>query len=144
MSTVQSILEHKGRTVHRVAEDETVLRAAGLMNDARVGALVVTRGESVVGIFTERDILCRVVAAQRDPARTRVGEVMTAPVACCTPDTTLQECRNVMRARRIRHIPVVDEGRLMGIVSIGDLNEAAAAHQEETIRYLHEYLYGER
>jgi CBS domain-containing protein len=113
------------------------------MNQHRVGALVVTRGEKVVGIFTERDVLYRVVAAQRDPAHTLVKEVMSAPVACCTPDTTHDECRAVMRTRRIRHLPVVVDERLVGIVSIGDVLTAVEAHQGMTIRYLYEYMHGE-
>ncbi len=143
MATVQNILERKGTQVYRVREDDTVLDAARAMNTYRVGALVVTRGETVVGIFTERDILNRVVAARRDPAQVRVGEVMTSPVAVCTPQTTRHECRVVMRNRRLRHLPVVDAGRLVGIVSIGDVLEATEAEQCETIQYLHEYMYGE-
>ncbi len=143
MGTVQKILERKGRQVHSISEDASVLEAARQMNEHRVGALVVTRAERVVGIFTERDILCRVVAAQRDPAQTKVGSVMTAPVAVCTPETTREECRNVMRARRIRHLPVVSEGRLTGIISIGDVLEATEADQHATIQYLYEYMHGE-
>ena len=143
MSSVQSILDKKGPQVFSIGEEHTVLDAAHAMNEHRVGALVITRGEVVVGIFTERDIPCRVVALQRDPARTPVKEVMTAPVACCAPETTRDECRAVMRSRRIRHLPVVHEGRLVGIVSIGDVLSAAEADHTETIQYLHEYLYGE-
>ena len=142
MSTVQSILERKGSHVHNVAEDQTILSAAHLMNQHRVGALVVTRGERVVGIFTERDVLCRVVASQRDPAQTLVQDVMSAPVACCTPETTHDEVRAVMRHRRIRHLPVVVEEQLVGIISIGDVLTAVEADQGQTIRYLYEYMYG--
>ena len=143
MSTVQSILDKKGQHVFSIGEEHTVLDAAHAMNEHRVGALVITRGEVVVGIFTERDILCRVVAMQRDPACTPVKEVMTSPVACCAPETTRDECRAVMRSRRIRHLPVVQDGRLVGIVSIGDVLIAAEADHAATIQYLHEYLYGE-
>lgn len=143
MPNVKSILETKARHVVSVAEDATVLDAARRMNENRIGALVVTRGDRVVGIITERDILDRVVAAQRDPAQTRVDAVMSSPVACCSPETTRDECRAEMRAKRHRHLPVVDQDRLVGMVSIGDLYEAAEADQAQTIRYLHEYLYGE-
>ena len=108
-----------------------------------VGALVVISGEKMVGIFTERDVLDRVVAAQRDPATTKVRDVMTSPVACCAPETARDECRAVMRARRLRHLPVVKDGRLVGMISIGDLNEAAHADQQQTIQYLTEYVLGE-
>lgn len=144
MSAVKKILEKKGSTVHRVVEGATVLAAAELMNQHRVGALVVTHGDKVVGIFTERDILCRVVAPRRDPAHTIVKDVMSSPVACCTPETTRDECRAVMRARRLRHLPVVENDRLVGIVSIGDLLEATEADQQQTIRDMYEYVYGSR
>lgn len=142
-TTVQDILDRKGHKVVHIDADANVLDAAELMNQNRIGGLVVTRGEKVVGIFTERDILCRVVAAGRDPAQTRVYDVMTAPVAVCAPDTTRAECRAVMRDRRIRHLPVVQDEQLVGIVSIGDILADAEAEQQQTIRYLHEYLYGE-
>ena len=143
MPLVQTILDKKGHHVFSIGEDQTVLAAAHVMNEQRVGALVVTRGELVVGIFTERDILCRIVAVQRDPAQTRVTEVMTTPVAVCAPETTRDECRTVMRNQRIRHLPVVKDGRLIGMISIGDVLIAAEADHTATIQHLHEYLYGE-
>ncbi len=142
MSTVRGILEKKATQVARVDRDHSVLAAARLMNQEQVGAVVVTVGDKVVGIFTERDVMGRVVAMQRDPAATRVGEVMTSPVACCTPDTTRSECRAVMSRHGIRHLPVVQDDCLVGMVSIRDILEVNEAEHEETIRYLHEYLYG--
>lgn len=143
MPKVKSILERKGSVVHSVGSDATVIDAARTMNDHRVGALVVTDGEKVIGIFTERDVLNRVVAARKDPSNTSVKEVMTAPVACCKPDTTRAECRAVMKEKRIRHLPVVENERLIGIISIGDILEDAEAEQQETIHYLYEYMLGE-
>ncbi|MFQ5805206.1 MAG: CBS domain-containing protein [Phycisphaerae bacterium] len=140
MGTVQKILEHKGREVVSIDDEAKVVDAARLMNERHIGALVVVRGETVVGIFTERDILNRVVAQLRDPAATTVHEVMTSPVACCSPETERAECRSVMRNRRIRHLPVVRDERLVGIISIGDILEDEGADQQETIRYLYEYL----
>ncbi len=142
MPTVRDVLSRKGSAVHTIAADATVLAAARVMNERRIGALVVTRGEKVVGIFTERDILNRIVAASRDAAATRVEEVMTAPIACCSLDTTRAECRSVMRNRRIRHLPVVENEKLCGIVSIGDLMEVEGAEQQQTIEYLYEYMHG--
>ncbi len=142
MSAVQTILDKKGHQVVSIPEDATVLDAATLMNEHRIGAVVVTRGDKVVGIFTERDILNRVVAARRTPARTVVRDVMTSPVAVCAPETTRAECRTVMRHRRIRHLPVVQSGQLIGIVSVGDVLEAAETDHEMTIQYLYEYMYG--
>ena len=143
MHTVQQILETKGKAVFSIAEDATAMDAAKVMNDHHIGALVVTRGEKVVGIFTERDILNRVVAQQRAPAETVVRDVMTTPVACCSPGTSRAECRGVMRGRRIRHLPVVDDQRLVGIISVGDILQDEGAEQQETIRYLYEYMHGE-
>lgn len=143
MQSVRSILDRKGLEVFAVSEGATVLDAARVMNERRVGALVVTQGEHVVGIFTERDVLNRVVAARRDPGETRVADVMTTPVAVCGPDTSRDECRAVMREKRIRHLPVVDDDRLVGIISIGDILLNGEAESEETIRYLYEYMHGD-
>ena len=140
MSTVAKILETKGRDVVSIDGGATVLDAAHRMNDKRIGAVVVTNQDQVVGIFTERDVLYRVVAKQLDPAKTAVRDVMTSPVACCDPRMTREECRSVMRQRRVRHLPVVENGQLVGIVSIGDILLEEGAAQQETIRYLYEYM----
>ena len=143
MITVKELLAHKGSHVVSIGKYETVVEAALLMNQRRVGAVVVMDGDHVEGMFSERDVLVRVVGERRDPASTRVEEVMTAEVVCCTPETTLEEARGSMKNRRIRHLPVVDGGRrLVGLISIGDLNAHQATAQEQTIHLLHEYLYG--
>lgn len=142
MRTVDDILNQKGRDVATVSRGAAVIEAAQMMNERRIGAVVVSDGDKLVGIFTERDVLNRVVAAERDPRRTLVGDVMTTPMACCTGKTTIDECSRVMREKRIRHIPVVEDGRLRGMISIGDLNATQVVEQEETIHYLNEYLYG--
>lgn len=143
MSLVQTILAKKGPHVYSIAEERSVFEAARAMTEHRVGALVVTRGDLVVGIFTERDLMNRVVAAERDPRETLIRDVMTSPVACCTPETTREECRTVMRAQRLRHLPVVQDGSLVGIVSIGDVLQAAEDDHVATIQYLYEYMHGE-
>ncbi|MCX5658879.1 MAG: CBS domain-containing protein [Planctomycetota bacterium] len=143
MATVQDILARKGQEVQYIQPQATVLEAALKMNERKIGCLVVTDHARVAGIFTERDILRRVVAARCDPATTRVSDVMTEEVACCRPETDLDEARGVMKNRRIRHLPVVDESRrLCGLISIGDLNAYLSDDQEVTIHFLHEYLYG--
>ena len=94
-------------------------------------------------MFTERDVLRRIVAEQRDPSKTAVAEVMTTELICCTPDTTIEEARGAMMNRRIRHLPLIDnDRRLHGLISIGDLNAYDAVNQEQTIYLLQEYLYG--
>ena len=142
MATVRDILAKKGTLVASIREDHTVLDAAREMNARRVGSLVVTDGENVVGIFTARDILTRIVEVQRAPEKTPVGKVMTTPVAVCHPDTTIEECRGVMTNKRIRHLPVVENGRLAGIITSGDIMAQELAAQQSTIEYMHDYLYG--
>jgi CBS domain-containing protein len=143
MATVRDILARKGSQVFTIGKEATVLQAAQLMNEHKIGALVVTEGGQVIGLFTERDILRRVVGEQREPARTQVGDTMTTELICCTPETTIDEARLTMKDRRIRHLPLVDEDRrLQGLISIGDLNAYDATSQEETIYLLREYIYG--
>ena len=143
MATVRDILAKKGPQVWSIGGEATVLQAARFMTEHRIGALLVLDGEHIAGMFSERDILQRVVAEGLDPAQTTVGDVMTAEVACCTLDTTLEEARGAMKNRRIRHLPVVDGNeRLLGLISIGDLNAFQVANQEQTIFLLSEYLYG--
>ena len=143
MGTVREILTRKGSQVWSVGKEATVLDAALLMNEHRIGALVVLEDGRVAGMFTERDVLRRVVAEQRDPVRTRVVEVMTDEVICGTLETSVEEARGAMKNRRIRHLPLVDgDRRLLGLISIGDLNAHEATSQEQTIHMLQEYLYG--
>ncbi|MCO6436106.1 MAG: CBS domain-containing protein [Phycisphaerae bacterium] len=142
MPTAQTILDRKGTDVATVDRDSTVLDAAKLMNQRRIGAVVVTAGDRVVGIFTERDVLTRVVAAGKDASSVKVGDLMSTPMFCCRRDTALSECRGIMTAKHIRHLPVVEEGRLHGLISSGDILATEAAEKQTTIEYLHEYLHG--
>ena len=143
MPAVRELLAIKGSQVFSVGPDATVLDAALLMNEHRIGSLVVMEGGHVNGIITERDILRRVVVPRLDPAATPVRDVMTREVACCEPGTTLDEVRSVLKNRRIRHLPVCGDGNaLVGMVSIGDLNAYQAHDQERTIHVLQEYING--
>ena len=143
MATVRDILAKKGPHVCTTGPGATVLQATLIMAEHQVGSLLVLEGERVAGIISERDVLLRVVAEQRDPARTTVGEVMTTEVSACHPDTPLEDARAAMKNRRIRHLPVADgDSRLLGLVSIGDLNAHQTTSQEQTIHMMHEYLYG--
>lgn len=144
MPTVQTVLERKGSQVVSIDVAETVLTAATLMNSRGIGGLIVVDGTRVAGMFTERDILKRVVAEKRDPARTPIHEVMTTPVAFCRRETSLVECRTVMTERRIRHLPVMDDSGVCGIVTIGDLLVHEVTDREATIQYLSEYIHGVR
>lgn len=144
MTKVQDILAAKGSNVLTIDPTVDVVTAAQLMNEHKIGALVVVGDAGqVAGMFTERDVLHRVVAQRRDPVTTKVSEVMTSAVLCCRLDTDLDEARSVMKNKRIRHLPVVDnEGSLVGLISIGDLNAFHSAGQEQTIHLLQEYMYG--
>ena len=143
MATVKEILARKSTQVFTTPATATVLDAIRYMNDERVGALVVTDGGRVAGMFTERDVLRRVVAAQLEPAKVTIGEVMTASVISCTPCTSVEDVSRIMMKERVRHVPVLDEnGALRGLVSIGDINAYRVSDQEATINYLHTYIHG--
>ena len=139
---MQDILNHKGAEVASVQRERSIIEAARDMNRLRIGSLVVVDDNKVVGMFTERDILVRVVAEGRDPNRLTVGQVMTSPVVCVTLDTELVECKSIMTTRRIRHIPVVVEGELIGIVTSGDIMARESREREVTIESLVEYIGG--
>lgn len=142
MSTVATILAKKGSEVASVSESTSVLDAARVMRERHIGSVVVLRGSTVVGIFTERDMLYRVVAEARNPAETQVGEMMTTPVTSCNPSSTLKECASMMTNRRMRHIPVIENGTLTGIITSGDIIAYKVQHLEETNVFLQEYLHG--
>ena len=143
MPTVADIISKKGSTVHTIQPTATVLEATNKMNQHKLGALVVMADGAVVGMFTERDVLRRVIGEQRDPATTPIAEVMTSDVICCAPQTDMDEVSQIMQQRRVRHVPVCDElGNLRGLISIGDVNAYHVMHQEATIEYLNEYIYG--
>jgi len=143
MAALRDILASKGSYVHTISASSTVRDAIDLMNQKKIGALVVTRADRVVGMFTERDVLRRVIDHPRPPAEVAVSEVMTADVLCSGPDTTIDEASRIMKDRRIRHLPVCDrDGDILGLVSIGDLNAHHASTQEAEFHYLQEYVYG--
>jgi CBS domain-containing protein len=141
MSTVQDVLDRKGREVVSVDAASTVLQAARRMNERGIGGLVVTESGRMVGIFTERDVLRRVVADGRQPERTSVRDVMTAPVLRCRPDARLDDCRALMTDRRIRHLPVVEDDEVCGIVTIGDLLASHVREQQDQIDFLNSYVF---
>src|SRR5262249_50336542 len=105
MATVKNILAVKGSHVMSIGPEATVLDAAELMNERKIGSLVVMSGGQLIGMFSERDILKRVVVPRRDPGQTLVQDVMTTEVVCCQPHTTIEEARGVLKNRRIRHLP---------------------------------------
>ena len=144
MSTVKDLLARKGSVVIAVSPGDTVLAAANVMNDKGIGGVVVMTGANLVGIFTERDIMRRVVAAGRDPATTLVSEVMTAEPMTITAEMQVAVCRAMMSARRVRHLPVVHDGTLVGVVTSGDVLAFEVAHAEAQIEQLEKYVFDVR
>ena len=143
MATVKDILAGKGTQVFTISSDAAVLDGARLMNEHKIGGLVVLDDGKVAGMFTERDILQRVVAEERDPANVKVAEVMSTRITTCRMDTTIDEARVLMRNRRVRHLPVIDTRKnLLGLVSIGDLNAYLLVEEQKANHFLQEYLYG--
>jgi len=141
MAQIAEILEQKGRDVIRIASDATVFDAVKVMVEANVGALLVTDGDQITGIFTERDYLRRIAVEGRRSRDTPVRDVMSAPVIVITPETTVEESMALMSERRIRHAPVVDQdGALVGMISIGDLVKHQSKQQTFQIQYLTDYI----
>jgi CBS domain-containing protein len=142
MSTVEQILEHKGRAIWKVRPDTSVLDALGMMADKGAGALLVMSGDQLVGIFSERDHARKGVLQGRDPRHTPVSAVLTRPVLCVSPDHTVEECMALMTEKRHRHLPVQVEGRIVGVVSIGDVVRAIISEQQFVIAQLEHYIAG--
>lgn len=137
---IARVLESKGSRVETVAPDTTVLAAVRQMNECKIGALLVTERGRPIGIFTERDVLVRVVAAGLDPDTTPVKEVMTRNPVAVRSEVTVNEAMRVSTGRRCRHLPVIDDGGLRGLISIGDLTSWVVRHQQRTIDDLHDYM----
>lgn len=142
-SDLSSVLQQKGHDVFTIAPDKTVLEAVRTMNEHGVGSLLVMNGDEVVGIFTERDVLRRVVDAELDPRTTRVAKVMTRELVTVRQRTTVTEAMAVVTETRCRHLPVIEDGRLLGMVSIGDLTRWVGREQAYHIQDLVNYITGQ-
>ena len=140
---VSSVISEKGRQVYTIARGATVTEGVRQMNEKGIGALVVMDGDKAVGMFTERDVLVRIVDADRDPALTRVGEVMSRGLVTITPDWHVEDAMQLMTERRHRHLPVMDDGEMVGMLSIGDVLRWVTIHQEDHIRAMTEYITGQ-
>lgn len=140
--TVRSILSSKGSEVYALSPSDTVLEAIAMMNEKRVGALLVMEAGQLVGIISERDYARKVILMGRSSKDTGVAEIMSAPVIVVDPATPLEECMRIVTEHRIRHLPVVDRGAVVGVVSIGDLVRSIIAAQADTIDHLHNYISG--
>jgi len=141
MTTVRHLLDHKGRALFSIEPEDPVLEAIRMMADRRVGALLVMRGTELVGIVSERDYARKVVLLGRSSAETPVWQIMSSPVITVSLDTSAQDCMRLMTERRIRHLPVLDAGRVVGMISIGDLVRAVIQEQQQTIEQLESYIH---
>ncbi|MFM2419420.1 MAG: hypothetical protein RL385_4143 [Pseudomonadota bacterium] len=142
MTTVETLLESKGRRIYTVSPNESVFGAVRLMSAHNIGALPVCDGSHVLGILSERDCVRRVMQQHRDPESTQVSGVMTGHVISVQSGDTLEHCMSVMTTRRVRHLPVIDHGKLVGMISVGDIVKAKLAAQEATIADLERYIQG--
>jgi CBS domain-containing protein len=140
--TVSLILRYKGPDVWSVSPDDSVFRALSLMAEKGVGALVVIAGERLVGIVSERDYARKVALQGKSSKDTPVSDIMTSPVLFVSPAHTVDDCMRIVTAERIRHLPVVQDDKVVGVVSIGDLVRNVISTQGDTIQYLQEYIVG--
>jgi CBS domain-containing protein len=142
MTSVAHLLQTKGHAVWSIPPDASVYEAIKLMADKGVGALLVMEGQRLVGIVSERDYARKVILQGKSAWDTPVKEIMTDKVFYVRPDQTVEDCMALMTARRIRHLPVLDDDRVIGVVSIGDLVKAVISEQEVRIQQLEQYIMG--
>lgn len=142
MHTVAHLLKDKGNKIFSVAPSDTVLHAVELMASAHVGALLVMEQGVLKGVISERDYARKVILMHRASHDTLVADIMTSPAVTVTPDRSVHECMQIMTERRFRHLPVVDKGRVVGVLSIGDLVKAVIEDQSKTIEDLERYIAG--
>lgn len=140
MKKVRDILQVKGNVVWSIGPTDSVYDAMKIMADKEVGALLVMEADRVVGIISERDYARKVILEGRSSRTTEVREIMTPRVAYAEPDQGVEECMAVMSEKRIRHLPVIDEGRLCGVISIGDLVKSIINEQKFIIEQLERYI----
>jgi CBS domain-containing protein len=141
MTIVRQLLDRKGRAIFSVAPGAPVLEAIRAMAEHQVGALLVMEDETLAGIVSERDYARKVILLGRSSADTPVRDIMTSAVITVQPDTTIDRCMQLMTDRHVRHLPVVDGGRVVGMVSIGDLVKAVIAEQRQQIEQLESYIH---
>ena len=143
MKLVKHLLDSKGRGVISIAADASVPDAIKIMAERAVGSLLVMRGDELLGIVTERDYARKVIIKGRSSQSTEVSEIMTAEVCTASAQDTVKKCMTVMSERKIRHLPVVDDGAVVGMISIGDLVQAIISDQQEEIQHLEQYISGQ-
>jgi CBS domain-containing protein len=142
MLRIKYLLATKSKTIWSIGPDEPVLHAIRLMSDKQIGALPVMQSEQLLGIVSERDYARKVILMGRSSADTPVSQIMTASVITVSPEDTVHRCMEVVTEKRIRHLPVIEKGKLIGMISIGDLVKAVIEEQQQTIVQLERYIAG--
>ena len=142
MSQVKHLLQGKGNAIYSIAPDAPVLEAIKHMAEHRIGALLVMHGEQLVGVMSERDYARKVILQGRSSSQTAVSDIMSGNPLTVGPDTDVFDCMRLCTDRRIRHLPVVEDGKLVGVISIGDLVKAVIDAQAEQIEHLERYITG--
>jgi CBS domain-containing protein len=140
VDTVRLVLKQKGQTVWHVSPDGCVYDAIEIMADKHVGALMVVSEGKLVGVVSERDYARKVILQGKSSKQTQVKEIMTSPAIFVTPEQTVEDSMRIMTDKRIRHLPVVEDGKILGVVSIGDLVKWMISAQQQTISQLHNYI----
>ena len=144
MTTVKHVLDEKGNDVHFIRPDASVFDALKLMAENDIGSLVVLEDDKLVGIITERHYAREIVLKGKTSAGTLVRDIMSTKVICARSDQSVEECMAVMTARAVRHLPVLEHGQLVGIVSIGDMVNSVIGDQKFIIEQLEHYIHGDR
>ena len=142
MQTIKELLERKGTDVWSIGPEETVFDAIRVMADKEVGALLVLDRGLPVGIVSERDYTRKVILKGRASNETKIREIMTTKVVYAHPEQTINECMALMTQKHIRHLPIIDDGKVQGMISIGDLVKTTIAEQRFVIRQLENYIHG--
>ena len=142
MLEVRQLLAEKGHRIFAIGPDEPVLEAVRLMADHYIGALLVMRGDELVGIVSERDYARKIILQNRASAETPVRDIMSSPVVTVRPTDTTDTCMRICTERRVRHLPVVESGKVVGVLSIGDLVKAVISEQSQEIEHLQRYIAG--
>jgi CBS domain-containing protein len=142
MTLVAELLKRKGYTIYSVEPDQPVLEAIRRMADYGVGALLVMRGEQLFGVVSERDYARKIILKGRSSSDTPVRQIMSSPVISVRPTQSLAECMQLMTHRRVRHLPVIEGDRVVGVLSIGDLVRSLVEEQQQTIQQLEQYIHG--
>ena len=141
-TTIGAVLKGKKRDIWSTTPETSVYRSIELMAEKEIGALLVMAGDELAGVLSERDYARKVILQGRSSKETKVSEIMSSPAICVSPEHTVGDCMHIMTNHRIRHLPVTQSGKVVGVVSIGDLVNWVITEQEETIRHLEAYICG--